>query len=94
MAEIRDVKGPIEAAGLTVEQVQEWLANPCTIALKHEADVMLDEASDKITETALNYAASNDSTLAAVMRRMTNEFCAVQKVCELLRGADRYASDK
>jgi len=31
MAEIREPKGTFEAAGLTIEQVQEWLANPCSV---------------------------------------------------------------
>jgi hypothetical protein len=87
MAEFRDVKGPFEAAGLTVEQVQEWLANPCTIALKER---LVREVKDAKLDIIDNARLSNWAQTSISVQRLN----ATETALALLEGADAYASDK
>jgi hypothetical protein len=94
MAEIREPKGTFEAAGLTIEQVQEWLANPCTQLVIAIANGEVEEIKAGICRIAEQSSVLNDEQLGRAMRAESIELLARERFIELLKGADAYASDK
>jgi hypothetical protein len=94
MAELRERRGTFEEANLTVEQVQEWLANPCTIALRCRIKGMLSEATTGVLDAARNFFAQDDANLAEAVRYQQQLLLAVEQVHGILEGANIYASDK
>jgi hypothetical protein len=94
MAEIREPKGPLETAGFTIEQVQEWLANPCTIALKARVAEAVKAAQVGIQSRAVEGISLTNVQLGDAIRFAVARFQAAQQLNQILEGADAYASDK
>ena len=94
MAEIRERKWPFEEANLTKEQVQEWLANPCTQLVIAIANGEVKETKAGIYRLAEQSSMLNDEQLGRAMRAGSMELLARERIVELLKGADAYASDK
>ena len=94
MAEIRERKGPFEEAGVTIEQVQEWLANPCTIALRANVTEMVSAARIGIHSRAVEGISLTNVQLGDAIRFAVARYQAAEQLNQILEGADAYASDK